>query len=186
MNTYISSDLHVFHKKILDFCPKSRPFQDVDDMNQAIVDNCNKVIKENDTFYILGDVSFGRVSLTVELLNSIKCKNKILIVGNHDENYLRKLAFRECFKEIHHYYELKHNGNKIILSHYPFLEWNGSRRGINSSYMFHGHCHSKNPEKLSCKRWDCGLDGSETFSPYNLDSLITHIDSIFDYDQKPD
>ena len=176
MTVYVSSDWHFFHDNIMKFCSDSRKFNTVDEMNETIINNCNNKVLENDTLYILGDISFWKVQPTIDLLNKIHCNNIHLIIGNHDSEIIRKEKFRECFKTVEHYKEIKHNGNKFVLSHFPFLEWNGSRRGKNSSYMLHGHQHSKNPDILSCKRWDCGLDGSPDFSPYNLDILVEEID----------
>jgi calcineurin-like phosphoesterase family protein len=176
MAVYASSDWHFFHDKIRTFCPESRNFATVDEMNETIIANCNKKVQTNDTLYLLGDISFWRVQPTIDLLKQINCRHIHFIIGNHDHDIIRKEKFRDCFESIEHYKEINHNGNKFVLSHFPFLEWNGSRRGINSSYMLHGHQHSRNPDILSCKRWDCGLDGSPDFSPYDLDWLVDEID----------
>lgn len=171
------SDLHVDHKKILEFCSTTRKFDSVDDMHHALITNWNAKVGENDTVYILGDLSFGKVSNLVSILEQLNGKEKHLIIGNHDVEHLRKQKLRDCFTTIEHYREIKHNGNKICLMHFPLLEWNGSRRGLASSYHLHGHLHSVNPEVLTCKRWDVGLDGSPDFAPYELDTLIQTIDS---------
>lgn len=56
MNYYIS-DLHIGHANAIKF--DNRPFADVNEMNNAIIENWNSRVKSNDTVYILGD-SFGQ------------------------------------------------------------------------------------------------------------------------------
>lgn len=56
MNYYIS-DLHIGHANAIKF--DNRPFADVNEMNNAIMENWNSRVKPNDTVYILGD-SFGQ------------------------------------------------------------------------------------------------------------------------------
>lgn len=102
MTIYLSSDWHFFHHKITLFCPNSRNFSDIDEMNKTIIDNCNRKVRQNDELYILGDVSFGRVQETVELLQQLSCKNIHLIIGNHDHDIIRKQKFRECFVSVEH------------------------------------------------------------------------------------
>ena len=55
MNYYIS-DLHFGHRAIIDL--DERPFNDVTEMEWALIDNWNEVVTENDTVYILGDFSY--------------------------------------------------------------------------------------------------------------------------------
>ena len=86
---YITSDLHFYHKNIIKYCPKSRPFSCEEEMNEIIVKNWNDKIGKNDSVYILGDVSFGKPSATIQLLNRLNGRKK-LIVGNHDTDKDRK------------------------------------------------------------------------------------------------
>ena len=50
-NFYIA-DLHIGHENSLKF--DNRPFANINEMHQAIVDNWNRVVSGNDTVYILG------------------------------------------------------------------------------------------------------------------------------------
>lgn len=173
---YVTSDLHLSHKNIINYCPESRNFDSVEQMNETLKTNWNNRVPSDALVYILGDISFGSLSSAIDILQQLNGR-KILIVGNHDRHAIYKPAFKKCFEAIHDYLELKHHGHSIVMCHYPFREWNGSRRGEHSSYHFHGHCHSKNPDQISQKIWDCGLDGSPDFAPYLLDDLIDIIDS---------
>ena len=166
-NIFVTSDLHLVHKRILEYCSDSRPYASLELMHDAIIQNWNNCITDSDTTYILGDISFGPLSATVDILKQLNGR-KILIKGNHDTHNLSKQHFTDCFDSIHDYYELKYKGELFCLFHYPIEKWNKKHYG---SIHLHGHLHSKNPEILSQKRMDVGLD-SNNFLVYNIDNII--------------
>ena len=59
MNYYIS-DLHIGHANAIRF--DGRPFADVNEMNNAIIENWNSRVKTDDTVYILGDFIWAKES----------------------------------------------------------------------------------------------------------------------------
>lgn len=174
MSIYISSDLHFSHKNILKYCPDSRPFSSVEEMNEAIIENWNKKVSKNDSVYILGDISFGKPKETVHYLNRLNGR-LFLIAGNHDsDKYLSEPSFIDRFSWVKLYNDEKLFGKHIVMFHFPIEFWN--RKHYNSVHLC-GHLHSKNPEQLKHRRWDCGLDGSPNFSPYNLEELLIDIEN---------
>ncbi len=173
-NIFVTSDLHIGHKKVLEFCPESRPFMSVEEMHYFMIFNWNNRISDNDIVYILGDVSFAKPQYTDAVLSQLQ-GYKVLISGNHDKENLKYKFFRRHFAEIHDYYELKHGNKLVCMMHYPLIEWNKSRHK-NQSVMLHGHMHSRNPEQLLVARYDVGLDGTDDFSPYLLDDVLKIID----------
>lgn len=84
MNWY-TSDLHLSHINVISYC--DRPYKNVHEMNQQLIKNWNSVVQEDDTVYVLGDVSMLGKSQMEKLKSFIKQLkgNKILIMGNHDE-----------------------------------------------------------------------------------------------------
>ena len=46
MKRYVISDTHFNHSRILEYC--QRPFDNVEQMNEVIINNWNKVINEDD------------------------------------------------------------------------------------------------------------------------------------------
>lgn len=155
MNTFFTSDTHFFHKNILKYT--DRPFKDVEEMNEALIDQWNRVVGPDDVIYHLGDVIFGgkdKIPLILPRLKGIK----ILVAGNHDN----KNRLSTHFKEIHNYLEVSgHNGERFILSHFPFEVWNLSHRG---SFHLHGHSHGSLPS--IGRRLDVGIDGYGTSFNY--------------------
>ena len=158
MKTFITSDLHFGHKNIMNFCPDSRRRfnNDLAYMNEAMVTEWNDLISAEDTVYILGDVAFMSGSDAAKMVKRLN-GTKILVRGNHDRKTLLDVNFRKCFAEVHDYLDINYNGHKIVMSHYPFLEWDQMHRG---SVHFHGHLHGNvsGMEKYRCR--DMGMDAT--------------------------
>ena len=53
MKIYIISDTHFNHENIIKYC--NRPFKDINEMNDAIIDNWNRIVKKDEIVYHLGD-----------------------------------------------------------------------------------------------------------------------------------
>ena len=169
---YITSDIHFSHARILDYCASSRPFSYLDEMNDAIIENWNNKVQKDSIVYILGDLSFAKPSHTIELLNRLNGTLR-LIVGNHDnDKYLRSEEFCNRFEWMKMYHEEKIMDIPIVMFHFPILEWHHRHYG---TIHVHGHQLKKNPEKLSCRRYDVGIDGSPDFAPYHMHTLIQDV-----------
>ncbi len=81
---FFIADTHFGHKEIIGF--ENRPFENVEEMNEILIQNWNKTVSENDEIFILGDFAFGEKE---EIQKYISALNgyKILILGNHDRVY---------------------------------------------------------------------------------------------------
>lgn len=133
MNYYIS-DLHFGHRAIIDL--DERPFNDVTEMEWALIDNWNEAVTENDTVYILGDFCWDRRE-TKRLISELH-GNKVLIVGNHDaEHYTADI--RKLFVDIQKQMTITDGDKTVLLSHYPVLDFDGDTD--KSVIMLHGHLH---------------------------------------------
>jgi calcineurin-like phosphoesterase family protein len=168
MNTFITSDLHFDHANILKYSAATRGhFANVEEMNEGIIAGYNAIVGPDDLTYLLGDISFSKPAKTVPHLQRLNGR-KILVIGNHDEHLLKDSAFKNCFESIHQYLEIKHNGHKIVMFHYPIAEYNQCHRG---AIHFHGHLHG-NPSGL--EQWriiDVGYDATGNVVS-TLDSMI--------------
>lgn len=78
---FFTSDLHFGHKNIIRF--DNRPFSTVEEMDEALIRNWNAKVSDEDTVYVLGDISWYNDAKTSEIINSLH-GHKILIKGNHD------------------------------------------------------------------------------------------------------
>jgi len=157
MKTYITSDLHFGHTNIMKFCPKTRGhYKDVAHMHSEMIRMWNETVNPEDTVYILGDVAFLPADQAVAILKSLN-GSLILIEGNHDRKALKDAAFRRCFKEIHKYYDTVYNGIRIIMFHYPILEWDQMHRG---AVHFYGHKHGNLSGLEHYRARDAGYDAT--------------------------
>ena len=144
---YYAGDLHLGHRKVIDF--DNRPFEDVEDMNLQIINNINKVVGKDDTLTFVGDISFTlKPEELRNLILKIKCKNLILIKGNHDDLIFRRFhLFENIFKEIHEMKIIKDNKVYVTICHYPLLSWKGMYHGGINVYA---HVHT-NDESIVTK-----------------------------------
>jgi calcineurin-like phosphoesterase family protein len=153
-----------------------RRFDILKDMNNAIVNSINSVVKEEDTLYFLGDWSFGGIENIWQFRQRIVCNNIHFITGNHDHHikknkelgrtkedseYFNNLGLHsipiyseDLFISINNYLELEIDKQIFVLSHYPMEEWFEMDRG---SIHLHGHCIDEESEILT----------NEGFKKYN-------------------
>ena len=97
---WFSSDHHFFHNNIIKYC--NRPFETVEEMNEALVKNWNSVVGPDDHVYHLGDFCFGNVEKWNWCLEPGRLNGHIhLILGNHDpERVFRPGTLIERFDSI--------------------------------------------------------------------------------------
>ena len=157
MKKWITSDLHFGHANIMKFCPVTRAgFRDVDHMNQCMIEEWNAQVQAEDEVFILGDVAFLPAAKAVSILRRLN-GNKILIEGNHDRKLLQDPAFRDCFAEVHQYLRYNHNGQLVIMFHYPIHEWDQMHRG---AVHFYGHVHGNKTGMESYRARDVAFDAT--------------------------
>lgn len=158
MKTFITSDLHFGHKRIFQFCPRTRGhFRDLDHMHAEMIAAWNNAVTAEDTVYILGDVAFLPAVEAVSILGQLN-GYKILIEGNHDHKLLKNQHFRSCFTEIHKYHQIIHNGMTVVMFHYPIhYEWNQAHRG---SIHCYGHVHGTPTGLEEYRAVDVGYDAT--------------------------
>lgn len=135
MNYYIS-DLHIGHENVIKF--DNRPFKDTDEMFEAILSNWNNVVANKDTVYILGDFIWLKENMWYDIVKQFK-GHKVLIKGNHDVKQFSQTT-KGLFSDIKDYLEIKDNGKRVIMCHYPILFY---RADYNTDmYMLYGHVHN--------------------------------------------
>lgn len=166
MNYWFTADTHFGHANIIKYC--SRPFKDSVEMNEAIIENWNKVVQSHDLVYHLGDFCFGKGVTGDSMFNSYRNRLKGLIVfikGNHDHLAWRN---RSKFYAAHDsYYETEVNGKEITLCHYAMRVWNKSHHG---AWHLYGHSHGSLPDDPNSLSFDCGVD-CFNYRPINFDEV---------------
>lgn len=144
------ADLHFYHHRLCQEMDR-RGFSGYEEMNAHMISQWNKKVSSRDTVYILGDLSVAKGVATNLVLSQLHGK-KHLIIGNHDK-YLTDKAFdRSWFNSVDAYKEIRDNGRKVVLSHYPVFCYNGQYRrdksGMPMTYMLYGHTHNTHDEAL--------------------------------------
>jgi calcineurin-like phosphoesterase family protein len=140
--SFLYSDPHFSHAGVCKFfradgVTKLRPFDDITEMDEYLIERFNETVRPNDKVYFLGDVVINRKALAAIMprLNG----DKVLIRGNHD---IFKLSdYTPYFRDVRAYHVL----NGMILSHIPIHASSMGRFGAN----IHGHLHEKRVMKPS-------------------------------------
>ena len=169
MKNFFISDLHFWHTNILKF--DSRPWDTVEEMNQALIDNWNSVVTDEDRVYMLGDFFFfftGKAKKILEQLNG----RIIWIIGNHDpenESFYRKLVTMGYIEEYHDMLIRWIDGYEITMCHYPMACYKHDSNDRN--LMFYGHLHDTHEQELTEKLIKIIKD-SRTAPNHNRGQLI--------------
>lgn len=173
------SDLHLFHKSVTkagkDF--DNRPYQNIEEMNEDILQKWNSAVTNADHVYILGDLIWrfneNNKEAAMTLLKNLN-GNLHLILGNHDRS--NNAIFKKRFEEITHYKKLVDilNGNErtVILSHYyiPFYEGH-----YHNSILLHGHSHNTEEAKVERKITECLNQHGFQVEIYNVGCMYPYM-----------
>lgn len=157
--TFIVSDTHFGHKGVCEFLnadgTKLRPWTDPAEMDEAMVELWNSVVKPKDKVYHLGDVVINKKALKIlSLLHG----DLVLIKGNHD---IYKLSdYTPYFRDIRGYHVM----DDYILSHIPVHPDSKGRFKGN----IHGHLHSR---KLDDPWYYCVSVEQIGFKPIPFDTI---------------
>jgi calcineurin-like phosphoesterase family protein len=158
MNTFFTSDLHYGHTNIIKFC--NRPYSSVEEMDEALIQNYNSVVQNDDKVWFLGDLFFCDSVRAREILFRLNGR-KHLILGNHDKMIRNQKPVQDMFEKIYPDLHQEHiDGTLVVMCHYPLLSWN---KAFHGSYMLHGHCHNSIPFDNQFRRLDVGVDAHNYF-----------------------
>jgi calcineurin-like phosphoesterase family protein len=186
---YFTSDTHYNHSNICTATTTwvgaenlTRKFNTLNHMNDALVNNINEVVGENDVLVHLGDWSFGGFEKISEFRNRIICKNIHLTYGNHDHHIRNnKEDIQEIFSTTQDYLFLdvrrpSKDGKGVmdkysfVCMHYPIASWDSMNDGV---IHLHGHVHLPPNLRLGeGKSLDVGVDGNN-LHPMSLDEILS-------------
>lgn len=176
-DVFLTSDTHFDHKNICSATSNwssergCREFDFLEEMNELLVNNINDKVPEDALIIHHGDFSFNGKENIPLFRNKIKCKNIILVRGNHDHHIIK---YPELFLEIKDlaYYQVE--SLRFVSCHFPIMHFHEMNTG---AMMFHGHLHGHGGEELNSyhekyKIHDVGIDVyKKIFGSYNVFSL---------------
>ena len=169
---FFTSDTHFNHANIIRFC--SRPFKNVEEMDETMIANWNRVVGENDIVFHLGDFCMGGSTKWTNVLNRLNGKI-YLIIGNHDMKNLKQ-SCSDRFEKVAMQMYIEVDKQKIYLNHCPFLCYGGAYR---DTWQLFGHVHTnKNNTGIDAPRlemlfptqYDVGVDNNN-FTPVSFEQV---------------
>ena len=189
---WFTSDTHYNHANICrattrwtDADSVTRDFNSLEKMNEELVSNINKHVRQDDILIHLGDWSFGGFESIKQFRDRIICQNIHLVLGNHDHHIERnKDNVQSLFSSVHEYLylEVKRPGvtkkdamdrYTFVCMHYPIASWINMNGGV---IHLHGHVHLPNHLRVADgKAMDVGVDGNN-LEPIDLDNILRIMD----------
>lgn len=184
---FLWSDTHIKHKKVSEL----RGFDTIEEHDDYIKDVWNSRVRKRDQVILLGDLSMGSVTDTLEFFKELN-GTKDLIPGNHDpvhpmhrRSHTVFRRYLSVFRSIQAFDRRKLSGIDFNLSHFPYT---GDHDGMidrhtefrlpeSETPLLHGHVHSewkynKNQINLGVEQW---MDG-----PVPVEDVIDLWNSIKD------
>ena len=173
--TWVTADTHFGEADAI--ARFGRPFGDVREMDEALLEAINRRVRRRDVLLHLGDV-FGGLDWADRgvrrgaraFLGRIRCRNVLLVRGNQDP---ASRSFARSFDAVHDMLELRaedpHEPGRrlrIVCCHYPLRQWRGTWTG---ALHLHGHSHGSLPE--TGRATDVGVD-CWSYAPVPLDELV--------------
>lgn len=177
---HFTSDHHFGHARIIELA--NRPFDSVEEMNEAMIERWNSAVAFDDSVIHLGDIVMGTFVDNVELLGRLNGQI-YLVPGNHDrvsDNYHhRNEAARQRFHDMYlrhcvilpEEYAMIIAGQLVTLSHYPFSDerYPDSCPMDIGQWLIHGHVHDE--WQIQDRQINVGVDVWD-FYPVSMDTII--------------
>ncbi|MBB4377236.1 metallophosphoesterase [Bradyrhizobium sp. SBR1B] len=168
MSTFLTADSHFFHGSMLKFCPDTRPYANVAEMNNAMASAWRKVVKPTDEVIVVGDFSHRAEPKALRKLFDSLPGRKHLIIGNHDGPDTLALPW-ESVRDVAC---VTIDNTYCVLAHYPWRSWPRMKRG---ALMLFGHHHGRMPgNQQSC---DVGVDVFGP-APVRLNQIKAHLTTL--------
>lgn len=186
---FFSSDQHFWHRNVLRFC--QRPFTDIKEMGETLIENWNRVVSPGDIVFTLGDLFwFENTRDIVKILN--KLNGEIHIVpGNHDTEHMfsrvndPRITVHDSVVTVYLRNWFEDSPQKpleLYLTHVPAMTW--PHRGQPNVYHFFGHIHSgprcENAMDSDLPLWptmyDVGVDNNE-YTPIELGEILKKLNN---------
>lgn len=178
---YFTSDWHFNHDK--DFIYEPRGFSSVHEMNEAIIERHNEIVKPEDVVYVLGDLCLGggsdeAIRKNKKIISSLKGEIKI-ILGNHDTK-TRVAMYYDCWNtNVLGYADvIKYGKQHIYMSHYPSFTSNLDYDKPLSARLINVFGHTHSSEKFyegNPLMYNVAMDAHNCY-PVSIDTVIEDIE----------
>lgn len=179
MNLFLGADFHLDHANVIKH--SNRPYETVEQMNEALVENWNKKVSKKDTTIIIGDFAWKNHGHWISALNG----KKILVLGSHDKMNKKYL---QCFTDVKMIYYFTIKDRPFVASHCCQRIWEKCHYG---SVHVHGHCFDEETEILTKRGFVRHNEINKedevlTVNPFNQLLEYQNPNDIFIYDYRGD
>lgn len=153
-NIWFIADMHFDDERILRY--ENRPFEQVKEMNEHMIENWNRVVKEEDEVYVVGDIGNEEI---ISLLHGIK----YLVKGNHDvksNKWYRNCGFEEVYDK------------PVILNEFWIISHEPLYVNENMPYAnIFGHVHNSAIYKTYSKQHYCVSVERIQYTPISFEEI---------------
>lgn len=172
-NIFLCSDLHLGHNNIITFKRDDgtplRNFSTIEEHDEYIIEQHNKVVRPQDKVYFLGDVANKKSIHKIGRMNG----DKVLIKGNHDD--LKPNDYLGYFRDIRGC----HQFDGMLLTHIPVHTESLGRWGVN----VHGHLHYRRVmagfgAKVDERYQNVSMECLDDYTPLSLEQLKARIKKL--------
>lgn len=163
----VFSDPHFDHTNIIRYC--NRPFYSTNQMNKKLVENWNTAVKENDTVYFLGDMTYGRHRHPIDYWLGKIGGEIFYIRGNHDSDEITRAIV------IPNRYGIQFGSYKFLLMHDPYRPFGYD------GWIIHGDKHNNHLDEyplINQKNKTANVSSELVrYTPLSLEKLISLIET---------
>lgn len=159
-NIFFTADIHFNHSNIVKYC--NRPFDNIEEMNNKIIDSWNNTVKDDDIIYYVGDFCFkSKYKFWENKLNG----KIIYFRGNHDRFVCLDSAV------------ITFNNHKIFIRHKSIMNKCECPDFIN--FVISAHSHEKYKYKVvdDIIVINVGVD-VWNFKPVTIERVINYYKNI--------
>ena len=179
--TFFTSDHHFDHARIIELA--HRPFVDIEEMRETMVERWNATVSKSDIVYVVGDFAMGQIAQSLPIALRLNGK-KHLVPGNHDRvwgAYDPKSLDRWTREYTEAGFVIEPNeivfDNRFLVCHFPYegdshdddrhVEFRPQRRSYQG--LIHGHVHEE--WKVNGDQINVGVDVWD-FTPVSYDEVV--------------
>ena len=182
---FVTSDTHFGHARIIELC--TRPFGDVDEMNEELVRRWNHVVGADDTVLHLGDLALGEREHSIGLTAALNGR-KLVVPGNHDlfwSHYRASAKYKALNAELleragwelmPEEFTATLDGREVLISHFPYAgdshgeDRYAELRPVDMGLpLVHGHTHHTDHGPRE-RTFHVGIDAHD-FTPVPMSTI---------------
>ena len=184
MTVFFGGDCHFGHwtspeRNIIKYC--DRPFSTIEEHDDALIGERNRIVGPDDTVYDLGDVTLGGEDMARRYF--ARMNGKLFVLGNTFHHDRRWLLHGPYWTRQHQVvilppiHTMKIDDLFIVLCHYPFASshWDRSHYG---SICLHAHTHGR--YQGEGRILDVGVDSAArilgSYRPFAFGEIMSYME----------